>query len=542
MSGRGGIASGLLLAVLVFAGPARAGDGWAERLADTASAVWSAVGPERRLAARPVDPDESGLPNSLAADVDSALAAALLRAAPAAGRLIDRSALPASWEEAKSFRGASTEQLLREAAVDALVIPSAHATRDGIVLSATVVGVGGGDTGRLLAALAPVTLPGSIDRLAARPPAAASRIAGVALADALRLALDPAARFRSSVRLTGDRSPFGDWFLGQVAEHLTARLAERPLYVSRPIRAADVDGRAVAVRLEAEIWDHRDRVEIHLRALTGTVEARATARLDAATLPAHFRPLTPDGGRLGTGYRIADGAAAVGPALRRDELTGAAEAIARARMIDDLLDADATPAVARSRDDVAAAWRRLAVAVTHGEDWSGSAIDRGASAARLRARVVRVGGPQAPELDATLDRAVYRPGNSLRVRLAVRERRAFVALYAWQADGSVVRMAPRGGGEPAEIAAGRRVELPGPHDAEVTAAPMPDADESLEAVMVVASAVPFRPDRLAPALGATADASRQRAVTAGAFLERLAGLDLTLLRLAILPYRVRAAD
>ena len=40
-----------------------------------------------------------------------------------------------------SFQGATSEALLREAAVDALVIPAAHATADGIAVSATVVAV-----------------------------------------------------------------------------------------------------------------------------------------------------------------------------------------------------------------------------------------------------------------------------------------------------------------------------------------------------------------------------------------------------------------
>ncbi len=169
----------LALAFWVTAGrPLAAAQDWPDRLAGVAAAVWEAADDGRRIAARPVDPDATGLPTELAAELDAALAAALLRAAPAAGRLLGRSALPASWEEAMTFHGASSQELLRDAAIDALVVPVAHPTSDGIVLSATLVGVGGGDTGRLLAAFPAVTLPGSIDRLAARPPAAAARTAG----------------------------------------------------------------------------------------------------------------------------------------------------------------------------------------------------------------------------------------------------------------------------------------------------------------------------------------------------------------------------
>lgn len=537
---RRGLFGCLLLLLVAQAGPAMADDGWAGRLIATAAATWEAAGPQRRIAVRPVSADETGLTVEIAARVDAAIAEALLRTAPAAGRLVDRSALPASWEEATTFHGAAAEALLREAAVDALVIPATHATADGIRVAATVVAVGGGDTGRLLAALPAVALPGSVERLAARPPAVAARLAGTALAEALRVELGPGARFRVTMRLSGERSPFGDWFLAQVAEQLTGRMAERPLYVSRPIRQADADGRAVAMRLEAEIWDHRDRIDVHLRAVTAAAEARAIARLDGSALPAHFLPLTPEGGRLGSGFRIADGAAALGPELRRDELGVAAEAIARALLVAEALDDRAGgPTIARSRADIADAWRRLAEALPYEATWEGSASGPDAAVRRLRARVARIGGPDAPGLTATLERATYHPGDTLRVRAAVAGGRAFLAVYAWQADGSVVRIAPTDGGKALTVEAGRRVDLPGPGDAEVTAAPMPGVAESLEAIVVVASAGPFVPERLAPSLGVSSQASRAAAVSTGAFLDQLAGLDRSRLSVVILPYRVR---
>lgn len=533
---------GLLVAVLL-PGTAAADAGWSDRLGPTAEALWQAAGPERRIAARPVEAGLTGLPAALAAAIDRALVAALLRAAPAGGRLVDRATLPAAWEEAGTFRSAPAEALLREAAVDALVVPSAHATAEGIAVSATLVAVAGGESGRLLAAVPPVTLPGSVDRLTAGPPAVAAKAAGIALADALRLGTDPSARFQASLRFGGERSPFGDWFMEQVAEHLVARLAERPLYVSRPLRRADAGAPQLPLRLAAEVWDHAAHVEVQLRAVSGPVEARVTARLDAGALPSHFRPLTPAGGRLGTGFRIADGAAATGPELRRDELGFAAETLARALLVDEALDRrEVLPAVARSREDVAAAWRRLTDGIPHEETWSGAANGPDAAARRLRARVARLGGAAAPELSAALDRTVYRPGDRLRIRATVTGGRAFLAVFAWQADGSVVRVAPFAGAAPIEAEAGQRVDLPRSSDAEVTAAPLPGAPESLEALVLVASAVPFVPERLAPALGGDAASSSAGGVSAGAFLDRLAGLDRSRLRLAILPFRTRPAQ
>ncbi|MDF1794314.1 MAG: hypothetical protein P1U88_20545, partial [Thalassobaculaceae bacterium] len=123
----------------------------------------------------------------------------------------------------------------------------------------------------------------------------------------------------------------------------------------------------------------------------------------------------------------------------------------------------------------------------------------------------------------------------------VRDGRAFVAAYAWQADDTVVRISPRDGTarrlEP-EI----RIDLPGPDEATVTSAPLPESDETVEAIIVVASALPFSADALAPAASATPQGSLSGAAEMSAFLDALTALDLARTSLAILPYRVRAAD
>lgn len=159
---------------------------------------------------------------------------------------------------------------------------------------------------------------------------------------------------------------------------------------------------------------------------------------------------------------------------------------------------------------------------------------------RLRARVARVGGA-GPGVAADLDRRVYRPGEPIRVRVTVGRGRAFLALFAWQADGSVVRITPLRTGSAIPVDAGTRLDLPGPDEPEVAAAPMPGRPDSLEAVVLVAATMPFDPADLAPAMGSTADDSRRAAVSADGFLDAVAGLDLARIRLRILPYRVQAS-
>ena len=70
---------------------------------------------------------------------------------------------------------------------------------------------------------------------------------------------------------------------------------------------------------------------------------------------------------------------------------------------------------------------------------------------------------------------------------------------------------------------------------------MPGVAQSLEAVIVVASAVPFDADRPAPLLGTSARDSLDTANLGAAFLDRLAALDTARVTLAVLPYQVHAA-
>ena len=506
-----------------------------------AQKVWWAADGLTSLAVRPVDPDETGLPEPVSQAVDDALTAALLATASTGQRVVVRRDLSAAWDEAMSFRAVSITELLRAAAVDAVVVPRAIPTRDGIALSVVLVAVAGEKTGRALAVLGPVELPQAVEAVTATTPSVAARRAGVALAEHVRLVIDPGATVAARVRRSGVRSPMADWFLDQVADHLTRRLAARPLGVSRPLQYMGDAPVALDLTLEGEVWDVGDRADVHLRAISAKGEARATARITVAAIPSRFRPLTRDGGRVGVGLYQAEGMALAGRGLRSDELDSAALAAARARVVVDALDRDdesTSPVVDRA--GVAAALRVLEQGLPHEERWRADATDGDLKRGRLWARVARLGGAGAPEVDATLDRRVYHPGIPLRVRVRVSGGRAYFALYVWQADGTVVRIAPAGR-RAGTIAAGAWLNWPGPRDAKVSAAPMPGVAQSLEAVIVVASAVPFDADRPAPLLGTSARDSLDTANRGAAFLDRLAALDTARVTLAVLPYQVHAA-
>ena len=118
----------------------------------------------------------------------------------------------------------------------------------------------------------------------------------------------------------------------------------------------------------------------------------------------------------------------------------------------------------------------------------------------------------------------------------------FTGLFAIQADGSVIRVMPSLGDEAVWFEGGREVMLPRPQDGEIASAPMPEAADNLEALILVVSAVPFTPRNLAPSLGSTAEESVQSGISLGAFLDRLARLDLARATLRVLPYQVRLRD
>lgn len=516
--------------------------GWADAvsppLSGLASEVWQAVGTATSLAVRPVDADETGLPDLAAQDLSDDLTAALLERAPLGRRVVARGDLPRVWDEAMSFHSANTQALLRSAAVDVLILPRVVLLRDGMALSVVLTTVAGSDAGRVLAVLGPVTVPRVVGP--ATTPDIAARRAGVALAEHIRLTVDPGASVLARVRRTGVRNPMADWFLDQVANHLARRLAQRPVGMTRPLRHMSNVPIRLDLTLEGEVWDMGDRIDVQLRADSLEGEARVLASMTAAALPARFRPLTRDGGRLGGGMYQGEGVAEAGRGLRFDELGMAALTAARGRVVADALDLrQDLNAIVSDHAGIAAGLRILERGLPYDARWRVNATTANRLSGLLRAKVVRLGGGDAPLLEATIDRQIYYTGDSLRISARVSGGRAYLALYVWQADASVVRLWPSEN-QAAIVSDSAKVVWPGLRDVEVAVAPMPGVPQSTEAVVVVASAVPFNADRLAPVLGSSAGESLATASHGSAFLDQLAALDTARITLKVLPYRVRA--
>lgn len=531
----------LLLLLVLATVPAWADDRWTRDLAGPAERLWNPLPPGSRIAIRPLDADETGLPDALAREVEQALAAALLATAPAGGGVASRRDLPAAWEEAESFAGADGGRLLRDAAVDAVVVPSLVERRDGVALSAVLVGVTAGGIGDVIAVMPATPLAVDVARFDLASADAGARRLGVALAEQLRRAADPVGAFSVRIARGGPRSPVTDWLAAQVGDHLARRLAMPPLYVTAPLRRLGEGPKATRVILEVEIWDLGARVDIQAQARMDGHAVSGTARVAMRSLPPDFLPLTRDGGRVGPGMYQAEGAAALARRVDPREQRMAARAVARRAVIRDALDWTPAEGPVRSSGDVQAAMESLQAAIPHEEIWRDLAGAGAVARVLLRARVSRLGGGTAPVIEAAADRAVYRPGDALTARVQLRAGRAYLAAYAWQADDTVIRIAPMSA-EAARVDAKVRVDVPGTGDPAVSAAPMPGSPESVEAIVIVASALPFDAAALAPSVQATASQSLEAATDMSAFLDALARLDLARVTLRVLPYRVRPAD
>ncbi|MDF1793579.1 MAG: hypothetical protein P1U88_16820, partial [Thalassobaculaceae bacterium] len=413
-----------VLAVLAMApGPVVASDFWTRALTDPASRLWTPLPPGSRIAVRPLDPDETGLPDSLLREVEQALTAALLATAPAGGGVASRRDLPVAWEEAESFGGADGQRLLADAAVEAVAVPALVERRGGVALSAVLIGVRDGAVGAVLATMPPTELAVDVTRFELTGAETGARRLGVALAEGLRAGRDPASAFAVRVARRGPRSPVADWFAGLVAQHLIRRLAEPPLYVTRSVRRmgeAPASGNAI---LALEVWDQGERADFQATAVMNGVEAQATVRIAIASIPAGFRPLTRDGGRVGDGFFQAVGRFTPSMRMDRREVLFAARVLARAALVADGLALGSSQGSGRDSGqgsgarEIAAAMTRLARGIPHEEIWRDRpAAGRGAVQA-LRARVAPVGGGTAPILEAAVERALYRQGDALSARV-----------------------------------------------------------------------------------------------------------------------------
>ena len=495
----------------------------------------------------PFGPPRTGIPESVAKELQDAIQRALASASAGRHDFISRDLFDEKW---RGWQGADFEAFLARQHIDVAVLCEDRAPRGAEVrLSCTAHAAGeesalAGDVPGPDTAF-PVAEPFfryayTVSRLAHRLAAAAAAAAPA-----------PGVLVGAFVaeRTSGQRSPLSEDIENRALAIVEDRLAARRVALLGSAEVQDaltgaagaagagVEG-AVAWELRGDVaWTGGSAATMRLRLReageAGGRVAREEAALDRAWLPSYLLP-APGPRRHRAAGRAVESAGFGAAAAPRAALD-----LARARLVSGAL-GHAAPDIdsARSEADGVAALSWLEWGVPADERIEGPRESApGVWDVALEASVVAVGSAVRPRFAAQLEQDEFRAGERLRVELTAEER-VYAAAFAWGADGKVWRLFPNAVDREAAIPAGGRVVAPDPDRCPVTVGPLPGARSSREAVVAVASAAQLAFEDLAPPACHDGAGPTPVAVPAGAFLAALAGLGLERAAIAVLPYRV----
>ena len=518
-----------------------------------AEALLATVAPGTRLALRPFDPRETGLPRALGGSLYESVLGAVLRSARAREvTVLPRERLREVYGTLEEFDQGDVESMLRNARADVEVICKASPAPEGVTLSCGAVDLEGVVTVGLAAARFP------LERYAA-PLALELAVAGIAarLVDGAP-ATGPVERVMLVDASTGGRSDLGAFIGRRLEGALDRQMRERARREENAARAATMLGTAPApsadtprYRLRGRLWrldDERFRVDVRLLRHRGGSIGVDGADVAVSSLP----PRLVEGSAAGSGQgRTAAGRmfeavaeAVVSERLDRASALRAARNLARARVVAQALglpspsvrevttEADAVNAFTGFLDAGLPVDERFRDAPPQGEPGGGDRV-----AVRLAARVIPIGGLIRPVVNAYLERTVYRAMEPIRMEIRSEET-VHLGVFAWGADSRVVRLYPRG--EARLVArAEETLFLPPPGEV-IRSAPLPAPGnrEDHEALVVVASPNPIDFTALAATAGASLSGTMESSVDGSRFLAALAAHDPTRMAVIWLPYQV----
>lgn len=532
----------LVVAVLAaLANPSAAAERLDSLVAEAAAKLAKKVPARSAVALIPINPDDSGLPGEATRQIHNKMTAALLKALDGKAQLVARARLQDVWREAEEFHGPDIQVLLNDAAADTVIYGEVMPKRAGFEIVFRSYSVRSGEIGKVIAQYGPALLAKRDVRYGLGALSTEIERAGAVLARNLHRRFS---RFDGAAELSftpiGTTSGFSDYVFELLAQSVGRNYA-RPDGTEQPA-SREKKLAATGLNLNLRVWDHRSSVIVSASLSNGRGwNSKHVLRVDPASIPKHFMPLTKSGGEVGAGSFQAMGQARVSENLPHTEAVLAARMHARARLVATALNLSPPrqPEVER-RSDYADLTTRLARAFSFEEQWRPQAANQnGVVAEHLTARVKKMGSDLAPQVRAWTDHKIYRTGEPLRISVEGKSKTSFLTVFALQADGSVVRLYPARGSEHLSLPANTRMELPTAGEPEYSVAPMPDRRENSEAVFVLASrsSQPFH--KLAPPAAATASGSINRAVDLGGFFDQLAAFDLSHVRMIVLPYQVR---
>ena len=437
--------------------------------AQLAAGLLDTIPPGARLALRPLDPRETGLPREIGARLYEAVLNAVVRASARRDvTVLARERLHEVYGTLEEFYQGNVESMLRAARADVEIICKASPVADGVTLSCGAVDLEGTDTVAHAMALFP-------------PLERAGAPYGLAVADIARRLVDGARAVGPVERVMlmdvslGARGDLGA-YLGRRLEGEVFRLMEeRARREGNEARVAavvgtapDASGEVPRYRLAGELWrldEDLVRVEMRLKHRGRTLLA-AGADIAFASLPSHLAAGAGSRGGAGAG-RIYEAVAeaVVSERLDRKSALRAAHNLARARVVAQALDLPppGVTEVTAEEDAVALFAGFLDAGLPVEEGFrevrpQGDADGEERIAVRLTARVVPVGSVVRPVVAARLEHTVYRAMEPMRIEIRSEER-AHLGVFAWGADDMVVRLYPRGAYR-LEIGPGEALDIP----------------------------------------------------------------------------------
>ena len=368
---------------------------------DRLDALWRVLPADAILAVRPIDGARSGLPDALTDRLDSIVLERLTAASPSSAQVLSRRDVSAVFDETESFQGRDSADVLADLSASVVALPRAYQDGERIFVEVDVVGLSGASVGRIVARVSATEMPVSAERAIAASPAVATRRAGTALAERVRAQLDAVNGRAAQVKLSGQRSEFGDWVLNQTAPHLTETLGRGALFVTQPLRTLGVRDGPIALALSADVFDLGSMVDVAVRARGAGADVTVTTRILKSAIPGTFLPLSRDGGRVGSGLYKGQGLAVVGPGLSVGEARWAADLMARVNAMSTLTGAPSRgPEVLTNRSQLVDLFSALERAVPHAAAISGQSEASGEVSVSLSAKIRRVGGRAAPRMKA----------------------------------------------------------------------------------------------------------------------------------------------
>ena len=503
-----------------------------------------------RIALRPLDPRDTGLPPAVGERLYESVLNAIVRRAGGAFTVLARDRLHEVYASLDEFYQGDVESLLQAAQADVEIICKASPVAEGVTLSCGAVDL-----------VDAVTVAHAAARFTLESPVAPLEIAVAEIADRLvEGAPDPGPVERLVLleSASGAQSDLGAYLAQHLEGELTRRMAERARREGNETRVAAVlhsgaeeSADAPRYRLKGVIWrlgDKRIRLEARLHLGTRRLAA-AAADIALASLPSGLAA----GATAGSDAWIGGGAtfeataeAVISARLDRDAALRAARNLTRARVVAQALELP-PPRVTevRTEEDAVAAFEGfLDAGLPVDEHFREVRVVGGARetqeriAVHLVARVVPVGTLVRPAVSARLGHNVYRAMEPISIEIRSEEA-VHIGVFAWGADNRVVRLYPRGRARLA-ARAGETVILPRPGEGRILSAPMPGSGnrEDHEAFVVVAAPRPLDFAALAAEAGASLSETLDRADDGSRFFAALAAQDPARMALIWLPYQV----